>query len=327
MLNARVGRTSLLFVSIVALAGCAAQTRYKGIPVAQLTDEQLVEEIASAAEGLGVTIQRTNYLMAVRPEPAYVLTSASTAFSGTVNATYSQYSMPAGYGVATRGQLNGTVGGIANTQYQYTDVNAGARLGNAIATAMSQRRQANYRKRGLDVWREYEARVVGRRRESESLISNFFSANPDLQQRRMLVAAVAPWAASESARTPEQTLERTKNIIASLPRGSGLTGAWYGMFSQTSKTDQGEIFAFSQFVRLDLTEQNARVTGKGMLGSGELIEMSGTITGQQLSAAVANTTSAINVTLTAVVANSQITGEFTGFGAGQRITGTFALLR
>lgn len=327
MLSTHFTRATRLFVFSVLMCACAAQTRYKGVPVAQLTDEQLVEEVASAAEGLGVTVQRTAYLMAIRPEPAYVLTSSTTTFTGAMNATYNAYSMPVGYGVATQGQLSGTVTGTANTQYQYTDVNAAARLGNVIATAISQRREANYRKRGQEAWQEYQARVMARRSESERLIASFFTANPDLQNRRMLVAAVAPWVASQGTTSPQETLERTKAMISALPRGRGLSGAWYGMFSQTTKTDQGEVFAFSQFVKLTLVEENGRVTGSGMLGSGELIELSGQLAGQQLSAGVANTTSAINVSLTAVAANTQITGEFTGSGAGQRLTGTFVLLR
>jgi hypothetical protein len=313
--------------AVTLLSACAAQTRYQGIPPGQLTDEQLVEEIASAVEGLGMTMNRTMYLLAVRPEPAYVLTSSTSTFSGTLNATYNAYTMPTGYGVTTQGQMRGAVAGSSSTQYQYTDVNAYARLGNAIATAISQRKEAAYRSRGLEVWEEYQTRVVTRRQETERLITNFFARNPSLDSRRMLVAAVAPWAAAEGATSPAATLDRTKVIIEELQRGEGLTGEWYGMFSQTTRTDQGETFAFSQFVKLELIEESGRVTGRGVLGSGEVIELDGALSGQQLTAAVANVTSAINVALTAIAASSQITGEFTGAGAGQRLTGTFVLLR
>jgi hypothetical protein len=206
-------------------------------------------------------------------------------------------------------------------------VNAAARLGNAIAVAISQAREAAYRRRGQEVWTEYQTRVEARRLQTEQLISNFFTANPSLQNRRMLVAAVAPWAASEAESDPAMTLMRSKEIIDGLTRGEGATGSWYGMFSQTTQTQQGETFSFSEFVKLDLVEENGKVTGSGVLGSGEVIEMSGSVAGAQMSAAVANTTSAINVTLTAVAAPSQITGEFRGSGAGQRMTGTFVLLR
>jgi hypothetical protein len=320
---------SVLTVAVAAnlLSACAAQTRYQGIPPEQLTDEQLIGEIASAAEGLGIAVNRTMYLLAVRPEPAYVLTSSTSTFSGTLNATYNSYTMPTGYGVTTQGQMRGAVAGSSSTQYQYTDVNAYARLGNAIATAISQRKEAAYRSRGLEVWQEYQNRVATRRHETERLITDFFARNPSLESRRMLVAAVAPWAAAEGATSPSATLDRTKVIIEELRRSDGLGGDWYGMFSQTTRTDQGETYAFSQFVKLELVDDSGRVTGRGVLGSGEVIELEGALSGPQLTAAVANVTSAINVTLTAIAASSQITGEFTGAGAGQRLTGTFVLLR
>src|SRR5215510_15534686 len=92
----------LLTVALVAsLAGCAAQTPYREIPVASLSDEQLVNELVSAVQGLGVAINYTQYLMTVRPEPAYVLTSSTTTFTGSLNAQYNAYTMPVGYGVST----------------------------------------------------------------------------------------------------------------------------------------------------------------------------------------------------------------------------------
>lgn len=272
---------------------------------------------------------RTMFLMAVRPEPAYVLTSSTTSFSGSVNATVNAYSMPVGYGVATYGQARGTVSGVGTTQYNYTDVNAGARLGNALALAISRSRQESYRKRGLEVWEEYQSRVERRRQETEQLISHFFEENPELKQRPLLVAAVAPWAAASGSGDGAETLERTKEIIEGLPQGNeGLSGTWYGAISQVTQLDQGETVAFSQFARMTLVEaEDGTVTGEGMLGTGELLEFEGRVEGQQLRAAVANTTSAINVTLSGIATTSQITAEYEGYGAGQRLTGTAVLVR
>lgn len=99
------------------------------------------------------------------------------------------------------------------------------------------------------------------------------------------------------------------------------------MFAQTTVVASGETIAFSEFVRLDLMEHGGEVSGGGSLGSGERIELRGTQNGGRLEAAVANVTSAINVELVAIAAESQITGRFAGAGAGQEITGTFVLLR
>src|SRR6184192_4916744 len=120
-------------LSVVSLTSCAANIVYRGIPVAQLTDDQLIAELESAAQGFGIEFNRTAYLMAVRPEPAYVLTSSTTTFSGSANATYNAYVMPTGYGATVYGTASGTVSGTSSTQYQYTDTRGAERLGNAIA--------------------------------------------------------------------------------------------------------------------------------------------------------------------------------------------------
>ena len=327
LLASRLARACTLLLVTLLFVSCGANTLYRGVAVTSLSDEQLVGELVSAAQGLGVEVNRTMYLMAVRPEPAYVLTSSTTTFSGSANATYNAYVMPTGYGATVYGTASGTVSGTSSTQYQYTDTRGAERLGNAIATAISRSRQAAYRRRGQEVIAEYQARVSRRRAETEQVIQEFFAQNPDLQARRTLVAAVAPWAAAQGIADNRGILQRTKEIIGALPRGEGLTGTWYGTFAQTTTTTQGETFAFSQFVRLALTQRDNVLVVNGTLGTGEVIEFNGEVTRQDITAAVANTTSAINVKLTAVAATNQITGSFAGSGTDARLEGTFTLLR
>ena len=326
-----ITRTSSRHLALLLLCGilcaCAAQTKYGSLSPAELSDEEIAAELTSALNGLGVAANQASYLMAMRPEAAYVLTSTSTTFSGSLGATYNAFSMPVGYGVTTTGTLNGTVSGVSTTQYRYTDANAAARLGNSIAIAINQSRQQRFRQRAIAVWNEYQARSARRRAETQLDINIFFTRYPDLAERRMLVAAVAPWMAAEGPTDGPAMLERARATIQGLKRGTGLNGAWYGMFSQTSKLDNGETVAFSQFVKVDLVQQGSSVRGTGKLGSGELIELTGQADGSRLSMTVANTTSAINVELSAIAASTQITGEFTGSGAGQRISGTVVLLR
>lgn len=319
----KLARILLTVALVTSFAGCAGQTIYRGTPAASLSDEQLVEELVSAVQGLGVAINRTQYLMAVRPEPAYVLTSSTTTFSGALNARYNAYTMPIGYGASTYG----SVYGASSTQYHYTDVNAGARLGNAIATAITQARETAYRKRGQEVWAEFQRRAETRRAQTEQLIQEFFSAYPSLQSRRLLVAAVAPWAAAEGYTDSRQTLEPSREIIEGLSRGPGLSGTWYGLLSQTTRTDRDQEVAFNQFIRIALVEDDGKLVGKGQLGSGEVIELNGRVNGQQIAGAIANTTSAINVSSAGIAASSQITAEYAGSGAGQRLTGTVVFLR
>lgn len=317
----------LTMLAVPLLGACAAQTLYKDVPVGQLSDNQLVQELQSAAAGLGIELDRTTYLMAIRPEPAYVLTSSTTMYTGSASATYNAYVMPTGYGAYVSGTAAGSASGSATTRYQYTDVNASARLGNAIGTAISRARQENYRRRGLEVYEEYQRRAEARRAEAESLIQEFFDSNPDLRGRQNLVAVVAPWAAAEGYQDGRETLRRTKELIGQLARGDGLSGAWYGTFSQTSTGQDGSVVAFSEFVRLTLQQEGSHVTGSGTLGSGEVIELDGELSDHDLAAMVANTTSAINVKLNAIVASNQITGGFSGFGGGVRMEGNFTLLR
>jgi hypothetical protein len=317
----------LVVVLSVSFIGCAAKTIYSGTPATELTDEQLVEELHSTLQGLGVAVNRTQYLMAVRPEPAYVLTSSTTSFSGILNANYNSYSMPVGYGVSTSGTVSGNVHGSSSTQYYYTDVNAGERIGNTIATLINQAKEEAYRKRGKEVWAEYQRRVQVRRTQIEQSIEEFFLANPALDSRRLLVAAVAPWAAAEGHTDSLQILERSKEIIENLSRGSGLSGKWYGILSQTTINNQGQEVSFNNFIQIDLEESAGKITGNGKLGSNEIIEMSGQVNEQKITGVVANITSAINVLFSGIATNSQITAEYVGSGAGQRMNGTVVLLR
>lgn len=325
----RTKPTKVLITAALAgfLTACAAQTQYRGIPAAELDDLQLVEELVSAVQGLGMEMDRTMYLMAIRPDPAYVLTSSTTTFSGSINARYNAYSMPVGYGNALSGRISGSVTANSSTQYRYVDARAAERLGNSIAILISQARRAAYRNRAQEVWEEYQQRVRQRREETEQLIREFFSENPDLENRRMLVAVVAPWAAAEGLSSGPAILQRSKQIIQELSRGRGLSGTWYGIFSQTTTTTEGQEVAFSEFVRIELLEKEGELAGNGLLGTGEVIELNGQLDGQRMEAAVANTTSGINVVVTGIPAESQITAEYEGYGPGQTLTGTVLLLR
>ena len=80
-------------------------------------------------------------------------------------------------------------------------------------------------------------------------------------------------------------------------------------------------------MRIDMLEADGKLTGKGKLGSGDLVEMNGRTDEQRVTGAVANVTSAINVSFSGIATESQVTAEFEGSGVGQRLTGTVVLLR
>jgi hypothetical protein len=94
--------------------------------------------------------------------------------------------------------------------------------------------------------------------------------------------------------SPREALEEAKKIILTLGRGEGMTGNWYGVFSQTSTLDNGQTVSFNQFSRVDLQQKANIVTGKGEIGTGEQLEISGRVENGQFEGIVANSTSAIN---------------------------------
>jgi hypothetical protein len=301
------------------LAGCAANTPYAGMPVGELSDVELVEELVGSVEGLGESIYKTQLLIATRPDPAYVLTSSQGSFQGQITSDYNFYTMPAGYRVS----------GTATTQYQYADANAGARLGNSIATMISRSREKSYRKRGQEVWEELTARIEDERQRMTTIVEEFFRNNPDLAQRRTLVTVVTPWVAADSpeSASPTEVLESAKGRIEGMERGVGLSGDWFGVLAQTTTLEDGSTVAFNEFLQISIVDDAGELTGRGTLGSGEVVQLQGTVDGTRVTGAVANTTSAINVAVQGVVLADQITLEYEGVGPGQTLTGTAVLLR
>ena len=66
--TATVVRGGLLVALLTT--GCAT-TAFGDVPAPRLTDEQLVLELEAAAAGVGVQINRAEYLIATRPDPAF----------------------------------------------------------------------------------------------------------------------------------------------------------------------------------------------------------------------------------------------------------------
>ena len=81
------------------LLGCSIkrETIYGDIPVPSLSDEQLIQEMESIYISLGQKFNKAQFLMAIMPEPAYVLTSSYTRYNTTV------FTMPLGYHIQGSG--------------------------------------------------------------------------------------------------------------------------------------------------------------------------------------------------------------------------------
>ena len=84
-----------LCVALVALCsvGCST-TPYYAVEVSKLTDQQLVDEFAATAQGVGRQVNKAELLIATKPDPLYVLSSSTTTFFGTSNASFSGYAVP-----------------------------------------------------------------------------------------------------------------------------------------------------------------------------------------------------------------------------------------
>lgn len=204
---------------------------------------------------------------------------------------------------------------------------AAIRAGHLLGAAIAQSQAAAYRDRGLAVLAEFETRRDAREKAATTLLSKFFRDNPELQERERLVAAVVPWAAAEYSE-PRDYLAETKRIVGSVRRGEGIEGQWFGVFTQTSTFPDGSSGSFSQFVRADFGQQGSSIDGTGMIGTGEELEFKGTLGPfGEIEIVVANTTSAINSRISGLVAADQMTLEFDGAGAGQRVSGTAVLFR
>jgi hypothetical protein len=312
---------------LLPLSACVT-TPYRDILVSQLTDEQLVEELTACAAGVGESINRAQYLMATKPDPAYVLSSSTTNYFGTYTTNISAYAMPVGFGYQTYGRAYGSYSGTGYTQYYYTDANAFARSMHNLRAAIAQAQAASYRARGLEVFAELQGRIARRSAETQILINEFFRENPDLESRKKLIGAILPWVVSKDAQlSPREALEEAKKILLSLGRGEGMTGNWYGVFSQTSTLNNGQTLSFNQFSRVTLQQNANMVTGKGEIGTGEQLEISGRVENGRFEGIVANITSAINSRLSGIVADEQVVVEFSGAGVGHRVQGVAVLFR
>jgi hypothetical protein len=313
---------------VLLLLSACITTPYRDISVSQLTDTQLVEELTACAAGLGESINRAQYLMATKPDPAYFLSSSTTNYFGTYTANISAYAMPVGYGYQAYGRAYGSYSGTGYTQYYYTDANAFARSMHNLGAAIAQAQAASYRARGLEVFAELQGRIARRSAETQILISEFFRENPGLEPRKKLIGAILPWVVSKGAQlSPREALEEATKIILTLGRGEGMTGNWYGVFSQTSTLDNGQTVSFNQFSRVDLQQKANIVTGKGEIGTGEQLEISGRVENGRFEGIVANITSAINSRLSGIVADEQVVVEFSGAGVGHRVQGDTVLFR
>lgn len=314
-------------VACIALLAACATTKHANTPVTELTDVQLVEELASVGHQLGVKVDAASYLLAIRPEPAYVLASSTSFTHGTYSGT-SVYTMPSGYSRNIYGSHTGTFSGTTTTNYQYYDANATARAANNLAIAINQAQiQANI-ERGKEVIVELQRRQRERQAETQAVIEKFFNDYPEMRDEQPLLAAILPWVSAENPeKAPYDKLEEARNIALSNPREEGLTGRWFGVFSQQIKDNSGEQYNVNSFFVIGLGEADGKIAGKGVAGNGGRIELYGTRSGHKIEAVIVNKDAGVNSAMEATASPEQISGSYKGSGRGLTWRGDFAMYR
>jgi len=87
----RVFFISLLIIGFFVGCSINKETKHGNIPVPNLSDEQLIQELESIHASLGIKFNKAEFLIAMKPDPAYVLTSSYTTFSGMYSVNMTTY--------------------------------------------------------------------------------------------------------------------------------------------------------------------------------------------------------------------------------------------
>ncbi len=313
---------SILFL-IGSLLGCSIkkETLYGDIPIQNLSDDQLIQELENIYIALGRRFNKAEFLMAMKPDPAYVLTSSYTTFSGTYSVNMTTYTMPYGYG-------SGWFTGSGITQYQYTDANASIRGLILIAQLVNESKIRRLQERSHEIVVEFRKRAEEKRKNIEMEIEQFFVRNPDLRSKKTLLAAVLPWIASEKTfRSDTEMLDYAGRLIRALRTSEKLKHRWYGTFSQINRFKDGKTQAFSNFVVVDLRVIGNVLMGNGVLGTGEIVFLQANIKDGKWKGVVTNETAGVSFECEGVMTDTEFTAAYKGYALGKYLEGTAVLLR
>lgn len=266
--------------------------------------------------------------MATKPDPAYYLTSSTTNFFGTYTGNTSAYILPAGYGYSVYGRSQGIITGTATSQFYYTDANSFASGMHTLGAMIAQSRAASFRKRGQAVLIEFQARSANRARETQKVVEDFFEQNPSLASQKKVIAAILPWVARRSERISDQAALEQAKTMAMLPRGGeGMTGDWYGVFSQESTLNNGKTISSNRFLRVGLLENGNTVSGSGEMITGERLKISGKRENGKFQGIVDNLTVSVTSQVSGSVTDEETVVTFIGVGIDERVQGVAALYR
>ena len=304
------------------LLGCSikSETLYGNISVPNLPDEQLIQEMESIYISLGQKFNKAEFLMAIMPDPAYVLTSSYTTFSGVYSVNMTTYTMPNGYG-------SGMFSGSGMTHYQYTDANAGIRGLILIAQLVNESKIRQLQERGYNIVVEFRRRTEEKRKNVEMEIEQFFVRNPDLREKKTLLAAILPWVASEKTfKSNTEMLDYAGNIARGLRTSKNLLTTWYGTFSQIDRFQDGTTQAGSNFITVNTQIVGNVLTGRGTLGSGEEVSLQANIKGGTWKGVVTNETAGATFQCEGTMTDTEFTASYWGSAWEKNLQGTVVLL-
>jgi hypothetical protein len=316
----------LIFFLIGSLLGCSVkrETLYGDIPIQNLSDDQLIQEMESIYISLGRRFNKAEFLMAMMPDPAYVLTSSYTTFSGTYSVNRTTYTMPNGYRTYGSGRFSGS--GI--TQYQYTDANASIRGLILVAQLVNESKIKRLQERGHGIVVEFRRRAEEKRRNIERAIEQFLVRNPDLRFKKTLLAAVLPWIASEKTfGSDTEMLDYAGRLVRALRTSEKLKHRWFGTFSQIDRFKDGTTQAFSNFVVVNQRVIGNVLTGSGTLGTGETVSLQANIKDGKWKGVITNQTVGISFECEGVMTDTEFTASYRGNAMGRYLQGTAVLLR
>jgi hypothetical protein len=273
---------------------------------------------------LGRRFNKAEFLMAMMPDPAYVLTSSYTTFSGTYSVNMTTYTMPNGYRTYGSGRFSGS----SITQYQYTDANASIRGLILVAQLVNESKIRRLQERGNGTVAEFRRRAEEKRRNIEKAIEQFLVRNPDLRFKKTLLAAVLPWIVSEKTfGSDTEMLDYAGRFIRALRTSEKLKHRWFGTFSQINRFKDGTTQALSNFVVVDQRVIGNVLTGSGVLGTGETVSLQANIKDGKWKGVVTNETVGVSFECEGVMTDIEFTAFYKGYARGQYLQGTAVLLR
>lgn len=311
-------------VTILLLGASSIVFAAQALDFSGTSDEVLVHRLNELGGQINARVNSSQILMALRPDPAYVITS-STSFFGHLSGTASIYTMPRGY----TGSFTGSLMGSGTTTYSYYDVNSFSRalngLGLLINQVSIQRRQREFQA----ILTEIQNRIRTRRRHVEMQIRDFLTFNPELKGKEEAFSAVLPWVLSNKpGLSAREALNAARDAVLEMERRADLSGRWYGVFTQQSLLESGEKANLNSFVVVEFVQSDdGQVQGQGFLGTGDLVVVAGKAAGGTFAGRLENTTSGYHTVFSASIQENRLEAQFEGTAAGETYTGRALLVR